>query len=227
MRGIGRFLKVSVFISGLFWLVIVIAVLIGQQQPPSNWSTMLHFNECELPCWIGIVPNQTTLAEARRKVREAYSDSAIYSLDEDESGFKVNYKPTESNFAIAFSTTDVSQANPSPQSIIQEIYILLYRRKRTDAKPPTIADLYGDLGTPETARLGEGVENYSVALQYKAQRVLVILNDLDCDKIPMNEEISSILLIDPPELAQSAWLSKPQRWQGFGRCYRFVREISP
>ncbi len=223
MTRIDRFLKVSLFISSLFCLAIVIAIVIGQQQPPSTWSTILHFNECELPCWLGIVPSQTTLGEARRKVREAYSDTTLYSLDEDDSGFKINYKPMGASFRILPQTTDLSV---SPQSIIQEIYISLARRKSTDAKPPTIADLSGELGMPETVRLMSGVEKERVTLLYKGQQVMVFLNDLDCDKIPINEEISTMVLLDPVQI-NYAWLSKPQAWQGFGRCYRFVREIFP
>ena len=128
------------------------------------------------------------------------------------------------SFRIVPQTTNLSL---SSQSIIQYIYISLDRRKSTDAKLPTIADLYDNLGEPETVRLFTGVEKERVTLLYKEQRIEVFLNDLDCDKILMNEEITQIVLVDPAPKTYVAWLSKPQAWRGFGRCYWFVREIFP
>ncbi|MBA3873538.1 MAG: hypothetical protein H0X30_30775 [Anaerolineae bacterium] len=149
-------------------------------------------------------------------------DTSVYSLDDRGMYFKVTYVPTGANFGITLQAKDMSQ---SPQSIIQEIYV--YRIINPDTDPPTIPDLYADLGNPEMVRLMSGVENEQVVLLYQGQQTLVFLDDLDCDRIPLKQEITQITLIDPQKTPHFAWLSDPQMWQGFGRCYNFIRKLFP
>ena len=51
-------------------LVIGASVIIGHQQP--DISSVLQLGNCDLPCWIGIVPGRTTLQEARMRVEQTF-----------------------------------------------------------------------------------------------------------------------------------------------------------
>src|SRR5579871_2579767 len=85
---------------GLLWLVartlIIIfiaaaaitgAIFIGRQQPTSNRAAFLHLNDCELPCWIGIIPGKTTLTEAENRIRQTYESIPGYQLSQIDNTF--------------------------------------------------------------------------------------------------------------------------------------------
>jgi hypothetical protein len=58
------------------WLVLAFgttaALFVGRQKPPPLYLALLHLTECEFPCWIGIVPGETTFAEARERIIAVY-----------------------------------------------------------------------------------------------------------------------------------------------------------
>jgi hypothetical protein len=49
-------------------------ILFRRQQPLPERLTMLNMDKCLRPCWIGIVPGQTTLDEAEHYIRAAYAE---------------------------------------------------------------------------------------------------------------------------------------------------------
>src|SRR5260221_313535 len=57
--------------------------IVGHRQSISPRMAMLHLRDCQLPCWIGIVPGKTTIGEALKLVKQVYSDLPI----EDESSY--------------------------------------------------------------------------------------------------------------------------------------------
>lgn len=219
--------KSALFLSAILLMLSTVGIIIGHQQPPSVWATILHLDMCELPCWIGIIPGRTTLAEARRKIEEVYSDPALYSIEanEQKDAFGVIYKPTTSSFVIAFTPYSLSE---NPHSIIQGTYIgfdLRFNQLNSKGtKLPTIPDLYNSLGNPESIRLSSGAEEHNIALFFKGGNIVVSLNNLECDRVRLNQEILSISL-DAQITQYAAWVSKPHAWQGFGKCYHLVRSI--
>src|SRR5262245_6492243 len=94
----------------LFFVLIISAILVGHQQPPSTWATILHLDECELPCWIGIVPGQTTLIEAQQQIEREYGNKSEYQLEE-QNDFQsiISYAPTEESFLITFFIEDIRE----------------------------------------------------------------------------------------------------------------------
>lgn len=212
-------------LCSLFFVAIIAVILVGQQQPPSIWSTILRLNQCELPCWIGIIPGKTTLKEAQEQIEQAYSYPSFYSLKQNESSFNIVYRVTGYRFGIAFETGALM--NETPQSVIQNIYLLPDLPSGAEGKNPTVPDLYDALGNPEIVRLISGGEREGIELLFKGQQVGIRIADLDCDKITMKQVVESIeLFAQPPSEHSFAWLSKPQQWGGFGKCYRFVRSIA-
>ncbi len=72
MRSVIRFtLKLYLAIA----VSLVAVVVFGRQQPASDRITALHLTDCTPPCWIGVVPGQTSLREARRRVGEVFGPS--------------------------------------------------------------------------------------------------------------------------------------------------------
>ncbi len=56
----------------LLTIAVSVGVLIGRAQPPPPNVAFLHLDECQLPCWIGIVPGKTTLTEAKKLISVAF-----------------------------------------------------------------------------------------------------------------------------------------------------------
>ncbi len=90
------FLRV-VGITIIFALLIVAARLIGNAQPPPAALRALHLTDCQLPCWLGITPGETTFAEAVQRLNVAYPKpipgidtlKVSSNLDTDSSGASV------------------------------------------------------------------------------------------------------------------------------------------
>jgi hypothetical protein len=68
-----RLVSLSLLITFVLSLFGGIAVAVGHQQPPSDKLRTLHFDMCKPPCWIGITPGTTTIAEAKRRVARLFS----------------------------------------------------------------------------------------------------------------------------------------------------------
>src|SRR5260370_38374078 len=56
------------------------AILIGRQQPLPERLAMLHLTDCAPPCWIGIMPGVTTLADAAIRAETTYGNSPKYAM---------------------------------------------------------------------------------------------------------------------------------------------------
>ena len=56
----------------LFGLMIALARQIGLSQPPPLLLQHLHLTQCSPPCWIGILPGQTTGQEVVARLRSAF-----------------------------------------------------------------------------------------------------------------------------------------------------------
>ena len=50
-----------------FTLLLAGVILVNYQPPSLEWVELLHLDECEPPCWIGITPGRTTVSEAKAR----------------------------------------------------------------------------------------------------------------------------------------------------------------
>lgn len=55
------------------------AVFAARLSSPPDYLAELHFTDCELPCWMGIIPGKTTLSEAQQIILKAFSTSRVYA----------------------------------------------------------------------------------------------------------------------------------------------------
>lgn len=67
------FLVCALLLGLVFNLSIAAARQIGRDQPPTSPLYHLRFSECQPPCWIGILPGQTTLDDAMRHLQTAFA----------------------------------------------------------------------------------------------------------------------------------------------------------
>lgn len=76
-----RLLLYSVGLCLLMIAPIAGIVLIGRASPIPDRLTMLHLTDCQIPCWIGIVPGKTTIAQARAYIDAVYGASPKYRVE--------------------------------------------------------------------------------------------------------------------------------------------------
>ncbi|HVU12827.1 MAG TPA: hypothetical protein VHD90_16225 [Phototrophicaceae bacterium] len=69
----------AVGLTAVFTLLIGAARLIGTTEPPPAALTALHLDECQLPCWLGITPDKTTLDDAVQRVSRSHPDASAIS----------------------------------------------------------------------------------------------------------------------------------------------------
>jgi hypothetical protein len=195
---------------------------IEEHATESAWLQLLRLQDCELPCWIGIELGTTTFADAQIQVETAYSDTSLYQIIERENQFRITYLPTGNEFRIALVSDDVEMTSAS---IIRTIYFEPIINPESGIQRPTISEMGSVLGDPEIVRLASGVEAETAALMYRGQQVHVFVEDMECDKIDLDQELLTLVLYDEP-LEYAAWLSQPQEWVDYDYCYNFERTLN-
>ena len=65
----------SLLLSLLFIASLGLLVVANRRQPTGPTLENLHLTDCELPCWIGIVPGQTTIDVARERINALFGQS--------------------------------------------------------------------------------------------------------------------------------------------------------
>jgi hypothetical protein len=216
-----RWLILFLLSSCLLFTIVSGVLPNNEQTSPSEWMQLLHLTDCELPCWIGIVPGATTLGEAQMQLRMAYSDTSLYNLVEGEYFSRITHLPTGNQVRIGFFIQDVEVTNAS---IVQGISLEPGAMTEDEISRPMLSDLEDVLGVPETVRLASGIENPSVILMYQGARINIAVEDLQCDEVRRDQQIRGIGLYEVPPMA--AWLSQPQEWVGYDHCYNFERVLS-
>ena len=212
---------VLLLVTALFFGLSLVMILIGHQQPPSTWAQLFHLSECELPCWIGIVPGQTTLAEAQRQVQKIYGDKSLYAeTHEKYTQTEIFYSTSGKGIGILFYTSDPN--NERPDATIHEIDLIPYVQQDSPNEFTTISDLYGELGNPEVARLGNGAYNFRVALLYKNRSVIEFVPEYPCECVVPSHGINYIAIVVDSESSNQSWLSESTQWLGFRRHHNFV-----
>jgi|GEM_PF-1516618 hypothetical protein len=68
-------LRFSILLLLILALLTGVTRLLGQAQPNPTLIDMLHLTECAPPCWIGIIPGKTTLADAKAHIISVFGQS--------------------------------------------------------------------------------------------------------------------------------------------------------
>src|SRR5258707_8222360 len=122
MRGL-RWLVIRI---AVLWIMLAVAVsgaiLIGRRQPIPDRIALLHLNDCELPCWIGIVPGKTTLGETQDRIKQVYGAIPGYELRTTDLGFALTSQTQDDEIIIRLTKCD----DYSKQAICNEIDISQY-----------------------------------------------------------------------------------------------------
>jgi hypothetical protein len=190
-------------------LLILAAITVGYGLPPTGWMAALHFETCTLPCWLGIVPGETTLAEARAVVGDALRGSGEFVKVSDSS-----LQGRERYFVRAADARYVFQASffaENAESPIQLIMLEIGER----VEPPTLAMFYPLLNQPteiqDILHVNSMAETH---LFFENEAVVLTVYDSACEKFRPDQNINQILLYAGFTTPASA-----EAWQGFRQHY--------
>jgi hypothetical protein len=210
-----RLIKWTLTLCIVSFTLTAFALLIGRSQPLSTALQRLHLTDCELPCFIGIMPGQTTLAQAKARILTVFGNSADYAVSYsvfqgDNLTVQIGDQLSRTNMAISFK----SIRPESSSSIPDKIWLAIYRG---NGREYTLRDLYPILHDPE---LVMSTDAYWTAMLYKGGKVRSYNIVRRCGSITLTDPIRFLWLYDrvpTPSLGDS----DPIRWKGFNRCYDF------
>jgi hypothetical protein len=197
------------------------AILTGIVQPPSDWVTLLHLNDCELPCWIGIVPGKTTFAEAQRQIEAVYRNNSAYGFKEyGYNGFGVINVQTSQSLIIRLAS-DVENISPD---VVQRIYLQPYYEQGEFFVQPLLGELWNNLGNPQAVSLLIGGGGTVIFVLYREERIVVATdNPARCNKVSPYQKAGYFLLQGQPrdQHHDDGFSTAPLAWQGFNKCHDF------
>ncbi len=199
-----------------------ISVVVGHQQPVSPWLAELHLNDCELPCWNGIVPGQTSFADARKRVEETYDD-AHYLVEKIVDGPGIFWLRTTNRATGYGLVVGVLSGSPgtSDQGPVQAVIVEPLIEEGSNLRRALIPDLYSLLGDVEGIAISNMGSDPPAMLFYRDYQVGVTVSFLPCQKVLLGQEIAAIFLYDSTFLEDKGWTSGGiSKWRGFGRCYQ-------
>src|SRR5258708_8351111 len=203
-----RFARWFLILLGVVGLATGAVVLIGRQQPPPSSVILLHLDECRLPCWIGIVPGETTVSEAGRYIQAVYGSQAGIELVGNDTQYSIRDTVHGSEFIVALYTElDVKMAH----EVIKTIWLGTLNK----GYGPRVAELYSVIGEPGAIISGD-LDLNSSSLSYFDQHMTLNFGFTGCSTI-MNQVVGSIILADS-KMGRDKFASRLRPWRGFTRC---------
>ncbi|MBX3066915.1 MAG: hypothetical protein KF726_28300 [Anaerolineae bacterium] len=107
---------------------------------------MFHLGDCAAPCWIGIIPGKSSVAEAVTHIQSRFPDSAykFASVQQNQLRWYVVSSRTDRRYlSIAFNVSEDAAAI-TDSTIVKQITILT-----NPASKLTLADWHNLLGQPQ------------------------------------------------------------------------------
>lgn len=205
MRWLMRFLPLLIV---TYALCIAGAVVVGRAQPLPEHIAQFKLTECAPPCWIGIEPGKTTLAEALARVRAVYSaENHLYT---QVPSINIINNRLDLSFSIAF---EVDNTN-----VVQVIDIWQY-----GGNDIPFSSFFSVLGPPQYVTILPTRSYYTTSLIYNDYSLAVVLENNVSAKIGATRPINRIMMTEPA-YAQRYRLYEPLPWQGL-RAYWVILRI--
>ena len=124
-------------------------ISLGKQAPSPAYVTALHLDQCELPCWIGIIPGQTTLKEAKALIDKRFP-GANYPVSEPALRLRVIDKTSGLSFDITLNlVASVDQIFKMTEKQLDQIAVSDVEISFPSwNSSPNTGDLYAMIGQP-------------------------------------------------------------------------------
>jgi len=127
------------------------AVVVGRSQPVPRSIAQLRLMDCLPPCWVGIIPGVTTIADAKAKIVSAFVQGSGRTIRDPGFGDAYTSANTVENRIEGddFSLTvrlNFADLVDGESEIVQSIDLF---QPSGAAHMPTVAEILGAFGPPE------------------------------------------------------------------------------
>jgi hypothetical protein len=150
------FMSLAIRVCTVLLGIIGGALLIGQSQPMPPSIAQLHLTACLPPCWVGIVPGVTTVADAKAKIVAAFIDGSDLTIRDSSSTdrsrpFTSVENTIEGNDFYLIVRLNISELIDGNREIVQSIDLFQSSQEgQVDTgNAPTVAEILGAFGAPE------------------------------------------------------------------------------
>jgi hypothetical protein len=209
------FVKQTVMVYLALFSTISGILFVSRQQPLPIALERFHLNVCSLPCWIGIVPGQTTIGEAYTLIKTSYHPSDYdYFLNhntyQDTDWFTVTNRQDGSYLSVSFNEGKTGSSQ-TQDTVISHIKIIVSK-----ASAPTLGDWYNLLGKPDALSITWSEHDAAPNIVYDKQQVRLTLYS-GFDKFGLNTTYISVGTVDIYNTPMNNIAPKSYRipWQGW------------
>lgn len=194
-------------------------MLVARAQAPSDRVAMLHLEECQLPCWIGITPGKTTVGEAKQRLQAVFGNSLVFTLDDARQHWTdvlITLPDSDRHFNV--SVGDGQPRNNIMESAVVTAIAIYPNGTMPGSERTSFGDLYGLLGSPAYDLVGYQNAPCPPKLIYDTSHVEMELDTSHCD-----DRASFSRSVVMPVIAFTLYEQIPpqqgfqHRWRGFGQ----------
>ena len=172
------FIKYALLIFSVVIALFSITLFASRNQTSPSQLEILRLDDCQLPCWIGIIPGQTTIEQAQTRVKSTYSykDNYEYSLHhnpyDDRDWITIKAMKSDTFLHISFDWDDPSTID-TENMVVSQITIIA-----TGEPNLTWGDWCNVIGEPEALSITWG-NHYAApnALNFEKDIRLTLDND--------------------------------------------------
>ncbi len=156
-----KLLRLALLVCAALSTLVWAAHLVGQDQAIPNRVAQLHLTDCAPPCWIGITPGMTSIAQAKAKIVATYGGQ--HPLTIKDSGFAdgavspnvVENTIEGANFNLSIRL-NISQLIDGKSEIVQSIE-LFEAGGDNHRNALSVADILGLFGSPQAITVDESI----------------------------------------------------------------------
>jgi hypothetical protein len=161
---------VTLGLGALMIIVVGAVVILARRQPVPSYLAMLHLNDCNLPCWVGIEPGRTTLNQAVSLIKQTYTVNSHYTafIDTHIAGtVYITLRDSKPPFSVAGISLDTQDTQNN--AIVRAITFYF---DSPDSYPISLAEVWNTLGAPEKINFIQPLNRnaYFMSLNYGFDR---------------------------------------------------------
>ncbi len=215
------FLKYAIKSALLLFLIslllIAVTLFVGRQQEQPPRLEMLHLHDCQLPCWIGIIPGKTTIGEAKILLTSTfpaidYEFTSDHSPYQDTEGHTISRRNDGISLGINFNEWETA-SKQTKDTIISDITLIWWF-----VSPLTLGQYSILLGKPQALSVTWGNHHSSPNALYYRQGVRLTLNKNDFVIDGWDVEVSRISIFSDLKSIYPSTYAVP--WHGWTSNYK-------
>jgi hypothetical protein len=217
-----KLLKYTTLIFTVLIAAVGIALLVGRNSPMSDRLAFLHLTECAPPCWLGIVPGNTYIEDAKKRILEVYNKEFLVDLSDNPNVQKLIIRHIELS---DYKSVDIDL---SPNDKNKPLQAVSFGFLFTDTKSISISEVLSYMGSPDVIYLTKlGGNSWQGVLTYKNNPHFFILFLVINDN-RFNFTTSPVYMA----FCQCEYKPNPNdstlvKWRGFTTFQNMLRDTTP